>query len=433
MNNQDPQNSTQNPYGQTSGGHASNPEPTGVPPANGYGPDYPVSGYPDSVPPGAPNPGLAAILGFIPGVGAMYNGQFAKGIAHIAIFAIFSSLSKHVNGIFGMLVAGWIFYMVFEAYQTARARRDGLPLPDPFGLNNIGERFGFKGNPDFSNFWGPGAPPSGTYSSPESSRTDARGGVHHTQTAEPRSTYQVDAAGRVYTSEASSVPPPQGYVPPVPGYVQPQQGYVPTQQAYAPYGVPPSAPYGASPYAGQGYGVPPMPPMPTVRQSGLPTGALWLIGLGLFALLGSLHPFGFLEGEVTGGVFLIGLAIFLFWRRYASTSATFPAGSPAGRWNLIRATRGAGVLFVVGLLTLLQGLHVMDWEASWPFLLIFLGVGILLERVALNRMNGAPYAAGYPPPAANPTADEPVVETSSPTSIMPRYTQPKNDTEGEGR
>ena len=31
-------------------------------------------------------PGLAFVLGFIPGVGAMYNGQFAKGLAHVAIF-----------------------------------------------------------------------------------------------------------------------------------------------------------------------------------------------------------------------------------------------------------------------------------------------------------------------------------------------------------
>src|SRR5512142_2222388 len=32
--------------------------------------------------PGAPNPVVAGILGFIPGVGAMYNGQFVKAFAH---------------------------------------------------------------------------------------------------------------------------------------------------------------------------------------------------------------------------------------------------------------------------------------------------------------------------------------------------------------
>src|SRR5512140_791351 len=34
-----------------------------------------------------PSPALAALLGFIPGVGAMYNGQFVKGLVHVLIFA----------------------------------------------------------------------------------------------------------------------------------------------------------------------------------------------------------------------------------------------------------------------------------------------------------------------------------------------------------
>src|SRR5689334_5552614 len=38
-------------------------------------------------PRGTPSPVLAAILGFIPGVGAMYNGEFAKGFVHVLIFA----------------------------------------------------------------------------------------------------------------------------------------------------------------------------------------------------------------------------------------------------------------------------------------------------------------------------------------------------------
>ena len=39
-------------------------------------------------PPGAPNPSAAAVLGLIPGVGAMYNGQFFKGFIHVVIFAV---------------------------------------------------------------------------------------------------------------------------------------------------------------------------------------------------------------------------------------------------------------------------------------------------------------------------------------------------------
>ncbi len=95
---------------------------------------------------GTPHPMLAALLGFIPGVGAMYNGQYAKAIAHVVIFAVLASLSDHA-GIFGILVAAWVFYQVFDAYQTALARRDGLPLPNPFGLNDIAQRLGIHPPP----------------------------------------------------------------------------------------------------------------------------------------------------------------------------------------------------------------------------------------------------------------------------------------------
>ena len=455
MSNQDP-----TPYGQQSSGPgASGYDPvtgapyTGapgyVPPAGGVPPGYdsvppgygavppgaggPPPMYPPAPMPGAPNPALAAVLGFIPGVGAMYNGQFAKGIAHIVIFAVFESLAKHTADILGLLVAGWEFYMAFDAYHTARARRDGLPLPDPFGLNNIGDRFGFRGNPDFSGFWhhGPAAPGAPPVADP--SRMDPNG---------PQTTYQVDPAGNVYNA-TTSVPPagsPYGTGPAYgAGY---GSAYPPPPAGYPPYGASGAGYPGGVPYGAPGYGMPPMPPVPPVppgtsARAGLPTSALWLIGLGAFALLGSLHSFAFLEGEVTGGIFLIGLSAFMFYRRQVTNSALFPAGSAAARWNLIRASRGAGVLFIVGLLTVLQGLHVVNWEASWPFLLIFLGVMALAERFAMNGMNAAGYPGGYPagyPPQPSATPEEPVVETSSPTSIVPRVTRPGNDlTDREGR
>ena len=87
------------------------------------------------------HPVLAGLLGFIPGVGAMYNGQFVKALAHVLIFAVFVSLSDR-NSFFGLLAAAWTFYQVFDAAQTAKARRDGLPLPNPFGLNDLGVRLG---------------------------------------------------------------------------------------------------------------------------------------------------------------------------------------------------------------------------------------------------------------------------------------------------
>src|SRR5277367_719712 len=110
---------------------------------NAGGVDYNVTGtIPPPYPTGAPNPGLAALLGLIPGVGAMYNGQYAKGVVHLIVFAVLVSLSDE-HGIFGLFIAGWVCYQVIEAHHTARARRDGTPLPNPFGLNDLGERLGF--------------------------------------------------------------------------------------------------------------------------------------------------------------------------------------------------------------------------------------------------------------------------------------------------
>jgi TM2 domain-containing membrane protein YozV len=87
------------------------------------------------------SPGLAAVLGFIPGVGAFYNGQFAKGFIHVFIFAVCAHLADRAD-IFGWCVAAWIFYMVFDAYTTAKARQLGLPLPDHLGLNALLAGFG---------------------------------------------------------------------------------------------------------------------------------------------------------------------------------------------------------------------------------------------------------------------------------------------------
>jgi hypothetical protein len=84
-----------------------------------------------------PNPAVAGALGIIPGVGAMYNGQFFKGMIHVVIFAVLISITDHYP-IFGLFIAAWVLYQAFEAFHTAKARRDGQPLPDPFGLNELG-------------------------------------------------------------------------------------------------------------------------------------------------------------------------------------------------------------------------------------------------------------------------------------------------------
>src|SRR5512142_1490566 len=47
------------------------------------------------------SPGLAFVLGLIPGVGAIYNGQYAKGVVHVVVFGLLISIvsSGSVSGL----------------------------------------------------------------------------------------------------------------------------------------------------------------------------------------------------------------------------------------------------------------------------------------------------------------------------------------------
>jgi hypothetical protein len=87
--------------------------------------------------PSAPNPGVAAMLGFIPGVGAMYNGQFARAFAHVIIFVLIIAAASNLSAFFGFGIPIFIVYMVFDAHQSAKAKQLGLPVPDPLGLDRL--------------------------------------------------------------------------------------------------------------------------------------------------------------------------------------------------------------------------------------------------------------------------------------------------------
>ncbi len=88
------------------------------------------------------SPGLALFLGMIPGVGAIYNGQYAKGLVHAIIWGILMSIanSSAANGlepIFVGLVIAWWGYMAFEAYHTARKRQAGEPVDEYSSLIDL--------------------------------------------------------------------------------------------------------------------------------------------------------------------------------------------------------------------------------------------------------------------------------------------------------
>ncbi|MBV8818823.1 MAG: B-box zinc finger protein [Acidobacteriaceae bacterium] len=121
------------------------PPPSGSQPGAGANPSAGAAGgySPYTAPAGAAkpaseihaSPGLAFVLGLIPGVGAIYNGQYVKGLMHVVILGvlinIISSDSAHgMEPLFGMLIAAWVFYMAFEAYHTARKRQLGQPVDE---------------------------------------------------------------------------------------------------------------------------------------------------------------------------------------------------------------------------------------------------------------------------------------------------------------
>lgn len=88
-----------------------------------------------------PSPGVALALGFIPGVGAIYNGQVVKALVQVLIFGSLIAMGDQVGGgvgpIFGMGVAAFYFYMVIDSYQTAKAKRLGQPREEWFGLGDL--------------------------------------------------------------------------------------------------------------------------------------------------------------------------------------------------------------------------------------------------------------------------------------------------------
>jgi hypothetical protein len=120
------------------------PEPPRVPPQPVYMPQS--SPYTaQTVPPiheTTGHPILALFLGFIPGVGAIYNGQYAKGLIHAVVFGLLVSItsSSHTGSLeplFGLLIGAWVFYMAFEAYHTARKRRYGVAVEEFSSLFDV--------------------------------------------------------------------------------------------------------------------------------------------------------------------------------------------------------------------------------------------------------------------------------------------------------
>jgi hypothetical protein len=262
--------------------------------------------------PGSGNPVLAAILGFLfPGVGAMYNGQFAKALVHVGIFILLIKLTDDTNGLFGLGIAAWVFYMSFDAYHTARARQLGMPAPDFLGLNRL---FGIKEDPRYAS-----APAVG---------------------------------GEVATE-----------------------------------------------------------PVPDASEvGGVPAGAYWLIGLGVFFLLANMDVFNLRLGRYLWEFVVIGVGLYLAFGRWTGTGSRRRGYCPCARCRM-RYMTGPAMMITVGVLGLLAATHVLPWHNSWPLFLIVLGAIRLAQMSASTEGH-----VEYVPPAPGAPMPPPPATTVEPTS-----------------
>jgi hypothetical protein len=342
---------------------------------------YPnATAYTSAIPPlghGDPNPALAALLGIIPGVGAMYNGQYAKGIVHLIVFAILITLADE-HGIFGIFIAGWVIYQILEAHHTAKARRDGTPLPNPFGLNDLGERLGF----------GKAWPAQGTASNP----------IEATFTPDPM---VPPASANAYTTPPTAGYPPPPQPPPAWGDPWANYAYTPPVSSY----VPP---------------IPPIDPNLSYTRNRFPAGAVWLIGLGILFLIGNAGIFRGFPVHRLLPFFLIGLGVWIFVHKMTLTGAGLADdGTTLYRMRLFSALRGSIWVVLVGVMFLLSTFGILSWGRSWPLFIIVAGLMTVFERTAYS--NAAASMPIYPPPPSPPP------QGPASTSITPSNS---NDQEG---
>ncbi len=100
-----------------------------------------------------PSPVLAFLAGLIPGVGAVYNGQYAKGVVHALVWGglLSTAIAAEQTGppgsvaVFIVLLVMTTLYMPIEAMHTARAIRRGEAVDEFWGL--FGLRSGAGASP----------------------------------------------------------------------------------------------------------------------------------------------------------------------------------------------------------------------------------------------------------------------------------------------
>ncbi|MCG2812188.1 MAG: DUF5668 domain-containing protein [Candidatus Aminicenantes bacterium] len=84
------------------------------------------------------SPSLAAFLSIFPGVGAIYNGNFLKGITYMLLFAGLIVLTGNAHEpdsvVFGLMIAGFYIFQIIDSYNEAgRINQNILSEENPAG------------------------------------------------------------------------------------------------------------------------------------------------------------------------------------------------------------------------------------------------------------------------------------------------------------
>jgi Domain of unknown function (DUF5668)/B-box zinc finger len=101
------------------------------PPSAALAPGSNVAAVP---PPGDSRPAVATVLGFIPGLGAVYNGEYIKALIHVIVFAsLIAAMAADLPNSFQAFVivsfVAFCCYMPVDAYRVAKARSTGEAAP----------------------------------------------------------------------------------------------------------------------------------------------------------------------------------------------------------------------------------------------------------------------------------------------------------------
>lgn len=306
-------------------------------------------------------PLAAALLGMIPGVGAMYNSQYAKGLMHLVVFGVLIAMAENISDVFYWFVWGWVFYQAFDAYHTAQARRDGQPLPDPFGWNDMSGRF--MGFPSGSPQPFPGGKGAPQYPSPPNESADVQPLPN-----DPYAYARRPPASPTVASFNGENPYTSPFVSPAPGMNRSETGTSmrpPTQVPYSPIYTGPEVPGSVM-------------PTPLVGTRRFPVGALWLIGLGLLFLIWNVVPGWRVSGQWIAPLSLFAVACWSTLHRWPRLrNRAFGLGPDS---TLVRVLTVPAMLFTIAILLSLQAAHVLSLAHSWPLLLVIWGMFLLAQR-----------------------------------------------------